>query len=331
MKRLLSSVVLLLTLGILGPVVEPNMTAAGTAWADESKKDQRRVLKLSDVGVETKSDFYRQKAREKRHQSIDFLQDLLKNNPPRGEQKAEMLLRLADLYFEEGKDLYLSEMESFRTTFDNCFNTPGCSTETMKANNSGSLVWQNKSIKLYNIILRTYPQYRRADEATFYLATALQDTDRRDEAVKQFTKLVRTYPESRYVPDSYVMIGEFYFDNNNAYKALLAYQKATKYKNSPKYAFALYKLAWCYYNVGEYGKSIDTMKSVVAFSMTAQEGQTDSSRLTLQDEALKDLVRFFADAGEMDEAYAYFNKLGKKELIRAAKVKQAGRAKVKKS
>ncbi len=113
------------------------------------------------------------------------------------------------------------------------------------------------------------------------------------------------------------MIGEYYFDNNNAYKALLAYQKATKYKNSPKYAFALYKLAWCWYNVGEFGKAIDTMKSVVQCSMTGSQTAGTKRRLTLQDEALKDLVRFFADAGEMEEAYAYFNKLGKKDLIRA--------------
>ena len=134
-----------------------------------------------------------------------------RNNPPRGEQKAEMLLRLADLYFEEGRDVYLTEMATFRTQFDSCFNTPGCNSENMKADNAGSLVWQNKSIKLYKIILKTYSQYRRADEAIFYLASALQDTDRRDEAVKQFTKLVGTYPQSQYTADSYVMIGEYYF------------------------------------------------------------------------------------------------------------------------
>jgi tetratricopeptide (TPR) repeat protein len=314
MKRLLSSVVLVFTVGAFAPAFVGS-DAVGAAVAAE-KKDERRVLKLSDVGTETKSDYYRQKAREKRHQAMDFLQDILKNNPPRGEQKAEMLLRLADLYFEEGRDVYLTEMEAFKGQFDNCFNSPGCDTATMKAQNDASLRWQNKSIKIYNLILRSYSQFARADEATYFLASALQDTDRADEAVKQFARLVRTYPESRFVPDAYIMIGEYYFEHNNAYKALLAYQKATRYKNSSKYAFAMYKLGWCYYNVGEYGKAIDTMKSVVAYSMTAQEGHSERSRLTLQDEALKDLVRFFADAGEMDEAYAYFTKLGKKELIR---------------
>ena len=206
MKRVVTALVALFAFSI-----------GSAAWAKDDEK--RRVLKLTDVGVETKSDFYRQKAREKRHQSIDFLQDLLKNNPPRGEQKAEMLLRLADQYFEEGRDVYLTEMDSFRVQFDQCFNTPGWQSDKMNADNSGSLVWQNKSIKLYRIILKTYQQYRRADEAIFYLASALQDTDRRDEAVKEFTKLVRNYPQSRYPPDAYVMIGAYYFDNNNAYKA----------------------------------------------------------------------------------------------------------------
>ena len=88
MKRFATSLVALFFLGM-----------GTTAWAKDD--DKRRVLKLDDVGVETQSDFYRQKAREKRHQSIDYLQDLLKNGTARGEQKAEMLLRLADLYFEE--------------------------------------------------------------------------------------------------------------------------------------------------------------------------------------------------------------------------------------
>ena len=51
------------------------------------------------------------------------------------------------------------------------------------------------------------------------------------------------------------------------------------------------------------------MKSVVSYSQAAAQG---GDKLTLYDEALKDLVRFFADAGEMNEAYDYFSRLGKK-------------------
>ncbi|MBT3221072.1 MAG: tetratricopeptide repeat protein, partial [Proteobacteria bacterium] len=66
--------------------------------------------------------------------------------------------------------------------------------------------------------------------------------------------------------------------------------------------------------VGDFSKGIETMKAVVSYSMTNREG---GSSLQLQNEALKDLVRFFADAGEMTEAYEYFTKLGKKDLIQS--------------
>ncbi|RME27547.1 MAG: hypothetical protein D6798_04285 [Deltaproteobacteria bacterium] len=317
MKRLLTSSVLLVAMGTASTALLPADVGLQAAHAQSRRdKEGRKVIGIDTINIQQQmSEAYRAAAREKRHEAMAFLEDILANRPPQGVQKAEMMLRLADLYFEEGRDLYLTEMAKFQEAYDKCFNTEGCNPESMEPDNSESRKWQDKSIKLYRIILQNYPQYQRADEATFYLGSALADTGRRDEAVKEFNNLVRTYPDSEYVPDAYVLIGEYYFDKNNAYKALIAYQKAARYKDSPKYAFAMYKLAWCYYNVGEYGKAIDTMKAVVAYSLANQEG--DKSKLTLQEEALKDLVRFFADAGDLQEAIDYFNKLGKQDLIEA--------------
>jgi tetratricopeptide (TPR) repeat protein len=258
---------------------------------------------------------YAAMAAQKRLDSINFLKDLLAKGTAEGDQKAEMMLRLSDLYFQQGRYLYLLEMGEFDKQYDACFNTEGCNTETMVPNNTESRAWQEKSIKLYEQILRGYPRYARADEATFYLGSALKDVGRTEEAAEQFTNLVKKYSDSAFVPDAYIYIGEYYFDDNNAYKALLAFQKATAYPNSDMYGYALYKLAWCQYNVGEFDKAIETMKSVVAYSMA--DAAKDGRKVQLEEEALKDLVRFFADAGELDEAYEYFTKLGKKELIRS--------------
>ncbi len=324
MKRLIQNSLVLLSLGLTATAVAPADLSPQSGWAqDRTDRDERRVIGIDTINIQQQmSEAYRAAAREKRREAMGFLEDMLANRPPKGEQKAEMMLRLADLYFEEGRDLYLSEMQAYGEEFDKCFNTEGCDSAKMIADNTESRKWQTKSIKIYRIILQNYPQYQRADEAMFYLGSALQDTGEKDEAAKTFNDLVRTYPESGYVPDAYVLIGEYYFDQNNAYKALLAYQKAARYKDSPKYAFAMYKLAWCYYNVGEYGKGIDTMKAVVAFSMADQGA--DKSKLTLQEEALKDLVRFFADAGDLNEAIDYFNKLGKQDLIEAMLKRLAG-------
>ena len=276
--------------------------------------DERRVLKARQF--ETTADpssEYARLAEEKRMESIRRLKELLAGGV-KGETKAEMMLRLADLYFQQGRYLLLKEMAAFDVEYDKCFNDENCQTLNMQPDIAGSRDWQNKSIKLYEAILQNYPRYGRADQATFFLGSALADTEREDDAANAFKKLVKLYPESSYVPDAYVLIGENYFDNDNAYGALRAYLKATGYKDHPKYSFAMYKLAWCYYNVGDYGKGIETMKAVVTYSMNNQDA---SNHIQLQDEALKDLVRFFADAGAMNEAYEYFTKLGKKDLIRS--------------
>jgi tetratricopeptide (TPR) repeat protein len=277
-------------------------------------EEKRRVLKMRQMEGQNINEEYRKAAEAKRLESIRFLKQLLVDGDSTGPRKAEMMLRLADLYFEHGRSIYLGEMAKYDIAYEKCFNTDGCDYETMDPDNAKSSDWQEKSIRLYEQILRNYPRYQRADEATFYLGMALQDLGRIKEAVKKFTALVKTYPDSKMVADSFVNIGEYYFDTNNAYKALLAYKKATNFRESPKYSFALYKLAWCYYNVGEYGKSIEKMKAVVSYTQNDTGGD---KRIQLQDEALKDLVRFFADAGEMDAAYEYFSKLGKKDLIQS--------------
>ena len=116
MKRsILASTIALMALGAALPAVAPDLDL-GVAYAqdgDRDKKEERRVLKLSDVDSQTKSEAYRQMAREKRHESMKFLKDILDNRAPSGTQKAEMMLRLAELYFEEGRDIYFDEMQQF--------------------------------------------------------------------------------------------------------------------------------------------------------------------------------------------------------------------------
>lgn len=306
---------LLLALLSVGPLVSTASAADEGTTATPPARDTTRRIRASDLDVATQMNAeLRQRAHEARLASIQQLIDIIKNTDPPGDQKAEMLLRLSDLYFEEGRELYLDEMSKYNAAVDACYNTPKCVPDDLKREDyiAESRKWQDKSIKIYRQILTNYPQFQRADEATFFLASALNDTGQKDEAAQEFTRLVKVYPDSKWVPDAYLQIGEYWFEEKKeAFKALSAYQKAAAYKDFDKWPFAEYKLAWCFYNVGEYGKSIDTMKAVVDFPI---EGKFNAN---LREEALNDLVRFYADAGDMDEAIAYFTKLGMKDKIGA--------------
>jgi len=304
------------TVGRLSLAAALVLGLSGEAFAADEEK--RKALSAYQVDqAQAQNEALAAAAEAKRMESIQRLKELLASGVE-GDTKAEMMLRLADLYFQQGRYLYLKEMAAFDVKYDKCFNTDGCEADKMQADNSGSRDWQQKSIKLYEAILGNYPRYARADQATFYLGSAQWDINQRESAVESFKRLVKLYPQSDFVPDAYVLLGEYFFETNNAYGALSAYQKASAFKDHPKFAFATYKLAWCYYNVGEHQTAIDTMKSVVSYSMAqTAAGAAQKSNLQLEEEALKDLVRFFADAGQMNEAYEYFTSLGKKDLIRS--------------
>lgn len=300
------------------------LSLLGTGDAFAADEEERRALSLDEVTTEEKYNAEMARlAEEKRLESINRLRALLAD-APEGDRKAEMLLRLASLFSEQGKSKFQAEMDAFFKQQDECYQVSetGEDCARMEPALKDSRGWYEKAIKLYQSIIRSYPRYARADEATFYLGMSQQDIREPDQAVDAFKTLVKLYPTSAFVPQSYILIGEYYFERNEAFPALTAYRKAATYKDEPQYAYAMYKLAWCYYNVEEYSKAIDTMKAVVAHSMEAAEGESQAIRL--EEEALKDLVRFFADAGEMEEAYDYFTKLGKKNLIRAMLKRLAG-------
>jgi tetratricopeptide (TPR) repeat protein len=288
-----------------------------TASAADGDGNTRRALKLDEATVaQQQSEELRKLAETTRFDAISKLQALLRE-AVEGDRKAEMMLRLAYLYYEQGKSDFNAEMETYGKAYDACFssatNPDDC--DKIVEDHKKSFGWYDKAIKLYEAVLKGYPRYARADEATYYLGVTYKEENRELEAVESMKKLVKLYPTSTYVPDGYVYIGEYYFDHNEAFPALTAYKKAASYTEHPRYAYAMYKLAWCYFNVDEMEKGIETMKSVVAFSMS-QSTTDKSGSVKLEEEALKDLVRFFAEAGEMEEAYVYFTKLGRKELIR---------------
>ena len=61
------------------------------------------------------------------------------------------------------------------------------------------------------------------------------------------------------------------------------------------------------------------MKVVVSYA-----DANSKANISLQEEALKDLVRFFADGGDMNEAIAYFKQIGKQTMIPELLKKLAG-------
>jgi TolA-binding protein len=278
------------------------------AFADDDadlrgQRATRRVL-AGRAEQAALSEAARAQARATRHEAMDMLRELVRD--AQGERKAEMMLRLAELYQAEADDLWLAAMDGWQGPPPDCAE-PACNEPPGAAE---VRAWREKAERLYAQVLQAWPALPRADEAAWGQAMALLDLARPDDAQRALTWLARTRPDSEHAAPALVLMGDYHFERDRALPALQAYRRAAAYPDSPIRPYALYKLAWCDFNLGEYEEAIAIMRAVATQSAGDERGA-----VSLRDEARRDLARFYADAGDLDAALAFFRGLNRPDLL----------------
>lgn len=253
-------------------------------------------------------------ADKKRDDQIEAAKKIIPKIEDGNPQKADLLFQLSELYWEKSRYLYRKEMLAFfkaQKDADEKKNR-GEKVAEPKEEHRESELYRSETMRLYETILREYPAYDRKDEVLFNLAYNLYETGKRDGAVKRYEELLKGYPGSKFVPDTYVQLGNHYFEVANVLeKAKTYYEKAFNSNNQKIKSYALYKLAWCDYNAGEIEKGLGKLQQTVDLS----EKQGKEGNL-LKNEALNDSIRMFTELNRADDAIAYYTKhAGKKKRI----------------
>jgi len=265
------------------------------------------TMKAEDVEREATADKKRDEQIESAKKIIPKIED---GNP----QKSELLFQLAELYWDKSRYLYRREMLKFfeqQKEMDEKKNR-GEKVAEPKEDHRESELYRSETMRLYETILREYPSYERKDEVLFNLAYNLYETNKRDGAVKRYEELLKSYPGSKFVPDTYVQLGNHYFDVANVLeKARSYFEKAYATANPRIKSYSLYKLAWCDFNAGEHEKALKKLQDTVAL---AENSGKDRVFTDLKNEALQDSVRMFVQLNRADDAIAYYKaKAGKKK------------------
>lgn len=249
-------------------------------------------------------------ADKKRDEAIEGFKRLIPKIQDGTSRKADLLYRLSELYWERSKYLYALEMDHFlkaEKAYDVAV-ARGEKVEPPKADHRGSERYRAETMSLYEDILRDYPQYELRDEVLFSQGYNLYELNRREEAVKRYEELIAEFPKSQFVPDAYIQLGNHYFENNKLMPARKNYEKARDAGVPKIYAYAIYKLAWCDYNSGEYDAGLKKLHEAVDYAETRGEELGD-----LKTEALNDLTVFYVQMDLPKEAIAYFKQKAPKK------------------
>ncbi len=209
----------------------------------EEKKDKKA----------TKDDFIKQKEIEKLElveKQIANTEDLLEDMDDESEEKAGFMFKLAEMYRKKAKGLWLKGM-----SFDDIDPKDKAEAEKLKKDKEEHLKLSmentQKAVDIYGKIYETFPNFEEADKVLFSKAQTLDEMKQTTLAIKDYKKLAKDFPESRYIPDTYLALGEFYFTNDDMETAKKAYSRVVQYKDSELYNYATYKLGWCEFNMAE--------------------------------------------------------------------------------
>jgi len=240
---------------------------------------------------------------------------------PRSDQKYPMqVIALADFYWDlaewYGLQAYSEDIEKPMYEAEQRGDKAGV--EKWKAKQQAMLdkksQYQEKTIQVYKDVIRDFPRSKRLDEVRYFLAYNLTEMGRQVEGVDVYTELIGAHPGSPYVPDALVNIGEYYFDINDFANALRLYRQAEKFEDANIYGYALYKQAWCFYNLGVTtleGERINGYKLAInqfikVIKLADEQALTGKKgAIVLKREAQNDMVLPYSKVGRADGAIAF--------------------------
>src|SRR5260370_26835975 len=246
-------------------------------------------------------------ADKKRDELIDELETIIPKIPE-GEKKADLYFQLAELWWEKSRYVSMQEVNDYDDSTAKWLETR--KGEEPRINTKQSDAYRKEALKLYQMILKTHPSYERKDDVLFVVAYNLYEAGNQQEAIQSYNTLIKQYPQSKLVPDAYVQMGEHFFVSTDLTRSRAASEKAASFKLPKLYPFAVYKLAWCDYNAGEYQGSIDKFKEVIAYSERQAESPGARDPIQLKSGALKDILLAYAQIYPTDSAPAWLHQKG---------------------
>ena len=139
------------------------------AQDDRAAREERRALRVEDVGEGAANEALQAQAREAHLKEMAFARQLLASADLPQETRADLTLRLAELTLEESRYWLDVEMLAFEEAQAACERSPGCVPSDLKPDHAESRRWQRQSVRLCEELLKSAPHYARADEVLYLL------------------------------------------------------------------------------------------------------------------------------------------------------------------
>lgn len=281
--------------------------------------EEKKEINLNEVKPPPLSEIYTyenndQEAYEKTlNLQIDELYKLTQKFKASG-NRGELWLRLAELYVEKASIINNRKQDEY----DKKLNDYQAKKTTVKPvlDLAEAKDYNKKAIQLYDWFLRDFPNDSKVSQALFFLGYNNFELGNVAEGTKYYDQLNAKFPSSQFAGEAHFAIGENLFENEKWADAYKEYSFLIKDNKHNLHTIALYKSAWCLYRLGKNEEGIKYLDYIVKSGRRAKQDSASGKKINtarLENEAIKDLVIFFAESGDTKRAINYFKNLNTKE------------------
>lgn len=221
------------------------------------------------------------------------------------DKRGELWVRLAELYVEKGSLIDYRRQKEFDSRLQQ-FNK-GKSKVKPELNNQEARSYFKKSVQLYEWFQKDFPNDPKIPQALYFLGFNYFELNEPKKGEKYYSDLAERFPNSPFVDEASFALGEYNFENENWKEAYKRYSPVIKNKKHNLNAMATYKGAWCLYRLGRNQEALKYMEHIIKLNKEASERDSRKQlKAKLEIEALRDIVVFYAAAGDADKASEYF-------------------------
>ncbi|MBN1435199.1 tetratricopeptide repeat protein [Candidatus Fermentibacterales bacterium] len=200
---------------------------------------------------------------------------------PESRFTADILVRLAQLYYDIDKAAYLDMIAS-------------STGETFVPED------YTRSVELYQRVLDNYPGSDVEDVALYSLGYCLQKMGDPAGAVANYRRLLAQYPQSALAAETNIRAGDFYFESFEFDSAEVYYTNILDHPGADPdlYQLGIYKLGWTYYLLNDYKKSVAVFAYLIRDSQRMEELGVASRSGAMVNEAMEYMAHDFMEQGQ---------------------------------
>jgi tetratricopeptide (TPR) repeat protein len=289
--------------------------------ADLKKRDQQTkpnmpTEQMTSAQRDDRKNRLQARARALLATEIQGLENLFQSTPANAPDRIQVTRRLAEDYVELESAAFREKTQAEIDRDALKKTNPAAAGQKQTAANQAAQILsraRTNAEKYYNIIKTDYPNYPQLDEVLYYLAYEYEQANDNQTARKVYYELIQRRPDSKYIPNAYLAFGELFFneaqgDPSKWDFARDAYVKVIGYPppNNKVYGYAWYKLAYVFWNNGEFDRALNAFKKTIDYGTTYSQLPNASK---LADSARRDIIPVYALKGDPTAAYNFFRQL----------------------